>query len=361
MWFKNTLHSASANNLNSWKNVQLLTAVVLTVLAFISSAESAFQPEMVELVNKDNNTLLKSDWVGQFLPECRNVSKSDRFCMMYHMYYNMVFNIYNKTTKGDEVKAIIDKAIKEPDTAASANFCDSFPSDVANALTVQPFPENNTNTVVKWIQTKDLCPIVCLDFVSVTEGVPIKVKPVCKAVSAGSKWIYAQRNKPVSDISQATANEAAKTAQKPNTNQKEQEQPLKSQQNNEQQSNMQQSSSQQASPPQASSQQLNAKPIETDAIANKETSTLNKGIVAAAVPVELQKQVTPKLTKPTAATAATITNNDKQQKTVISNDKTNKSDNNKEQIDDATTGLDSSSNEYGMEDNGNVQICILKN
>lgn len=361
MWFKNKLHSASANNLNLWKNVQLLTAVVLTVVAFISSVESAFPAEITRnLVNKDSNTLLKTEWVAQFLQNgCSNGTKSDQFCTMY---YNMVFNIYNQTDKGDEVKAVIDKAIKEPDTAASADFCDSFPSDVANALTVQPFSENNTITSVEWIKTKALCPSVCLDFESVTKGVSIKVKPVCKAISAGSKWIFAQRNKPVLDISQTTANEAAKTVQKPNTNLKEQEQQLKSQQNNEQQSNLQQASSQQASPPQASSQQLNTKPNGTDAIPNKETSTSNKDIVAAVVPGELQKQVTPKLTKSTAVTA---TSNDKQQKTVISDDKINKNDNNKEPKDDTAIDgpvLDTSSDEYPeIENNGNVQTCRLKN
>lgn len=298
MWFTVKSNSAKAGTVNSLKCMQLATAVILIAVSFVSSDEINLPLKLREyLVEKDSDTLLKRDFISKFLngcPESLNSSISTQFCTMY---YNMVYNIYNHTTKSDEVKEILEKAIKDADNPSSSDFCSKFPSDVKNALVQLPITNDKPFNVTEFIQTPNLCGNVCLIFDIERPTVLIKVKKVCKVISVGCQWISMQRNKIAMNSSQPAAK--SEPAENPTLKIAAQEE-LKQKVDQIQEPTIK--------------QQTNAKPNatklnSTDSKTMKATSPASKAVnipvidtAAAAAAEPLKSVATPKLTKTTVPT-----------------------------------------------------------
>lgn len=299
MWFTVKSNSAKASTVNSLKCMQLATAVILIAVSFVSSDEINWSLQLRQyLVEKDSDTLLKRDFISKFLngcPESLNSSISTQFCTMY---YNMVYNIYNQTTKSDEVKEILEKAIKDADNLPSSDFCSKFPSEVKNALVQLPITNDKPFNVTEFIRTPLLCETVC--FIADIEHptVLIKVQKVCKVISVGCQWISMQRNKTAMDSSQPAAksepaeNPTLKTAAQDELKQKvdQIQEPTNKQQTN-------------AKPNATKLNGTDSKTTKTTSSASKAVSEPVIGAAAAAAAAKPPKSdVTPKLTKTTVPT-----------------------------------------------------------
>lgn len=198
MWpLRNKLNSMNAQK---WYSFNYIRTVPVTSLVFIivmmvsfTSAQMRYPPERNELVARDSNTLLSSEFLS-FLNECNkpNIEIPIQLCTMY---YDMVFNAYEFGSVGNDTKIAIQKADQELEKPELIKeFCEIFRNETINNLDKQPFSLANGYNVTEWIQMNPICVLNCL-VNSNKKSNYFEVKQVCKFISGGFRWISEQKKK----------------------------------------------------------------------------------------------------------------------------------------------------------------------
>lgn len=185
MWLKNDWHSTNTPMWHSWKCAYSVSLVLLYTLSNVAGVKLLLPAkEWQDMVAKDGNTLLKEEFLP-FLKQC-TTDTATADMPLCTLYYDMVYNVYQYGAKTAEVtKEIL--AANEALDKWPEQFCDSFPNET-NVLDKLVF--TNANGLNKlWTQKKTLCDVQCLNVV--VTG--LKVKPVCKFIFGGCKWISKQK------------------------------------------------------------------------------------------------------------------------------------------------------------------------
>lgn len=193
----NDQHLANTLKSTPWKwSPSIFICAMLMFLISSTVADGEFQyPLQIrnELVAKDGNTLLNPVLLP-FLNDCSNPSNR----MLCATYYDMVYNVYEYGGNVADVKAEIRTANQALENLGD-EFCSIFPSEVTDALDKQPFLDANHINLTLLFSVKTYCTISCLT-VQETNG-KLVIKPICKSISGGCKWILNQkRNAGVKDI-----------------------------------------------------------------------------------------------------------------------------------------------------------------
>lgn len=206
MWLKNGRHSTHTENRNAWHGVHLVLLFVLILLVSHTFGEITFPSERDDLVVKDSNRLLSPDFLP-FLNECNTPDADLELCTMY---YDTVYNIYQFKPNADEIKAEILAASQKLDTMTDS-FCELFPGEVSVAIDQHPFSSIN-NINITWIQRKSVCTLRCMQLIP---PAAVEIKPVCKFISGGCKWITKRKHtsEPIDTNGSLGANPIAKPAE----------------------------------------------------------------------------------------------------------------------------------------------------
>lgn len=150
----------------------------------VGTVEFKYPPERNGLVNKDNNTLLNPTFLP-FLNDC-GVPTNRMLCATY---YDMVYNVYQYDKNVAEVKAEMHTADQTFEKLGQT-FCQLFPTEIIQALDKQPFLDENHINLTALFRIKEYCTINCITMPELT----IVIKPICKFISGGCKWILKQKH-----------------------------------------------------------------------------------------------------------------------------------------------------------------------
>lgn len=186
-------HSNNANLANTldrpwkWTHTVFKCALLIFLLSSASGLELQYPIERDKLVEKDSNNLLSPEFLP-FLKDCTSATPTNRaLCVTY---YDMVYNVYEYGGKADDVKAEIRTANRTLEKLGDT-FCTLFPTEVTQALDKRPFLEANHFQLTVLFDIPNYCVINCLTMHEST--LQIVIRPICKSISGGCKWILQQK------------------------------------------------------------------------------------------------------------------------------------------------------------------------
>lgn len=172
----------------NWTHSIFICVLLLMISNVSTGVEFNFPIERVGLVEKDSNNLMNPNFLP-FLNDCASANPTNR--VLCATYYDMVYNVYQYDGNvADAVKAEIHTADQTLEKLGE-QFCSLFPNEITQALDKRPFLNANQINLTAVFRSNTYCTINCLTMQDTT--MKILIKPICKSISGGCKWILKQK------------------------------------------------------------------------------------------------------------------------------------------------------------------------
>lgn len=206
-------HLASTLTWSQWKwsHSVFICALLIVSSALAGDAEFQFPQDVrTNLVSKDGNNLLNPEFLP-FLNDCNSVNTTNR--VLCAVYFDMVYNVYEYGGNVSHVKAEIRRANHALENSGK-EFCSLFPTEITQALKSdkRPFLDVNHINLTALFTISDYCTINCLTVQDAT--LQVAIKPICKSISGGCKWILKQNRNALPAAPKITENISTKLPEK---------------------------------------------------------------------------------------------------------------------------------------------------